>query len=151
MTLKGIAQYVIEKYPKSCFAQNINEFGYGYVLEDDELLAEELANFFAYDLLHLCGCGIPDNTWEVIRRILRIRSKAREMEYSDILQMYKDELHLDTDDDLQHGSFQFILYVLDHYGLIEHGSSVGGCWLSELGKMYLMVLDAYFGGSTDGL
>ena len=142
-SIKEIAEYIIEKYPESCLAQNVTKYGHGYLLEDDEMLTEELASFFANDIFGLCGCGNPEDTWEVIRRVLRIRSEARERDYYEIKQMYKDELHLDNDDDIDHGVLQFILYILDNNGLVEHGGSIGGCWLSELGKMYLTVLDAW--------
>ena len=142
MTIFEIARFVCERYPNSCIAANV---GVNYVDRyDKELLIEMLVEFFSYDILNLCGCGIPENTWEVIHHILSIRLLAREMDYSEIKKMYKDELHLDADDDLQHGSLQFILYILDDCGLVEHGSSVGGCWLTELGKMYLTVLDEWF-------
>jgi hypothetical protein len=143
-SIKEIAEYIIEKYPGSCLAQNVTKYGHGYLLEDDEMLTEELASFFAYDLLGLCGCGNPEDAWDVIRRVLRIRSLCREREYDEIKQMYKDELRLDIDNDVDWGILQFILYILDDKGLVEHGSSIGGCWLTELGEMYLTVLDAWF-------
>ena len=33
--------------------------------------------------------------------------------------------------------------MLDSKGIVEHGSSIGGCWLSKLGEMYLTVLNAW--------
>ena len=110
-TIKEIANYVVEKYPKSCFAEEALRDHID--LNDEEWMTDMLADFFAYDILQLCGCGIPEDTWEVIRRLLTIRSKARDLEYEQIVQMYKDELHLDNDDELQYGSLQFILYILN--------------------------------------
>lgn len=34
----------------------------------------------------------------------------------------------------------FVLYLLDHWDLTEHGGSVGGSWLSEKGRDVLAVL-----------
>lgn len=143
-SIREIGEYVIKKYPESCLARNVTEYGYTYLLDDDETLTEVLASFFAYDVLGLCGCGNPEDTWDVIRRVLRIRSSCRERLYDEIKQMYRDELRLDIDNDVDWGILQFILYILDDKGLVEHGSSVGGCFLTELGEMYLTVLDAWF-------
>lgn len=148
LNIKRIAAFVIKTYPDSCFAENAKN---GYIdMNDDEMLTEELVRFFAYDILNLCGCGNPEDTWDVIRRVLRIRLEARDIAYAEMIQRYKDELHLDDDDDLQHGSLQFILYILDHFGLVEHGSSIGGCWLTDLGRMCLFVMDAWFALNPDG-
>lgn len=41
------------------------------------------------------------------------------------------------------GLLQFMAYILDDRGFTEHGSSIGGCWLTEKGEMFLTVLDAW--------
>lgn len=60
-----------------------------------------------------------------------------------VQQRYKTELNIDDQDDIQWGLLQFMAYILDDRGFTEHGSSIGGCWLTEKGEMFLTVLDAW--------
>lgn len=46
-------------------------------------------------------------------------------------------------DSMNYGMLQLLAYVLDSYGFTEHGSSVGGCWLTKDGERLLTVLDAW--------
>lgn len=145
MRLSEIAEYVVEKYPDCCMAcNNIIKIG---CREEwyEEYLIDELIDFFSYEIVNMCGCGIPEDTYETIRRLLNIRLEWQEnkLKYKDVQQRYKEELKLDTSDDIYYGVLQFMLYMLDSCEIVEHGSSIGGCWLTELGKMYLTVLNAW--------
>ena len=145
MKLSEIAEYIIEKYPDSCIASN-NEIIKGN-REDwcEESLINPLMDFFSFEWMDMCGCGVPEDTHEIIRKILIIRKDRfeKDIKYEKIQERYKDELHLNTKDSLQYGALQFILYILDARQIVEHGSSIGGCWLTELGEMYLAVLNAW--------
>lgn len=145
MRLSEIAEFVVEKYPDCCMASN-NVVKKG-CREDwyEEYLIDELMDFFSYEIMDMCGCGCPEDTHDVIRRILNIRKDRfeKDIKYDEVQERYKEELHLDTQDSLHYGALQFILYMLDSNGILEHGSSIGGCWLTELGKMYLDVLNAW--------
>ena len=57
--------------------------------------------------------------------------------------MKKYRKHLDTEDSLHYGVLQFVLYMLDAKGIVEHGGGISSCWLTKLGKMYLTVLNAW--------
>lgn len=139
-TLDYVKDYVIKNYPDSCAAYNIPNG----VCEESEL--EEILKFFAYDILDLCGCGIPEHTWEVIRRVLHAQNifHSDRIDYTDLKAIYKDSLNLNLDQSIDHGVVQFCLYILDSKGLLEHGGSVGGSWLTELGKMYLSMLTIWY-------
>ena len=39
------------------------------------------------------------------------------------------------------GLIQFVLYMLDSAGFLEHGSGIWGAWLTDLGRMFLYVLN----------
>lgn len=146
MRLSEIAEYVVKKYPDCCMACN-NDVKHGCREEwYEEYLIDILMDFFLYEIVDMCGCGIPDYTHEVIRRTLKIRNdwQNNRIKYEEVQERYKNELNLDPKDELQYGSLQFILYKLDSCGILEHGSSIGGCWLTELGKMYLDVLNAWY-------
>lgn len=94
----------------------------------------------------MCGCGNPEDTYEAIRRYLHIRKlwhKNKNITWDGVKEQYKTQLCIDVDNDIEHGVLQFMMYVLDHYDFTEHGSSIGGCWLTEKGEMLLTVLDAW--------
>ena len=95
--------------------------------------------------MDMCGCGCPEDTHELIRKILIIRSEwqDKKISYEEVIKRYKDDLDLDNRNVNHYGALQFILYMLDAYGIVEHGSSIGGCWLTDLGERYLTVLNAW--------
>ena len=145
MRLSEIAEYIVEKYPDCCMAVN-NVISKGCREEwYEEYLIDPLMDFFSFELLDMCGCGCPENTHEWIRKILTIRSEwqDKKISYEEIKNRYKNDLDLDDSNNNHYGALQFILYILDAYGIVEHGSSIGGCWLTDLGKMYLTVLNAW--------
>lgn len=142
MELYEIAKYIVENDSKndtSNIAKGINENN----KEDWSELLEPLMDYYMYGRLHLCGCGNPEDTYEVIRKYLRIREIAitDRQTYDDVQKKYKEDLHIDTEDDLQYGLLQFLMYVLDENGFTEHGSSIGGCRLTKDGERLLTVLD----------
>ena len=110
-----------------------------------EYVVYSLVEFFSSYILEFCGCGNPEFTYEIIRRYLNIRNDFHtdKIKYEDIKRKYKEELQLDPNDNTQYGILQFIMYTLDCRNITEHGSSVGGCWLTDLGKKYLAVLNAW--------
>ena len=143
MRLSEIAEYVVDNNPDCCIK---NEVVRGCRTEPyEESLIEPLLDFYMYEKMDLCGCGIPEDTYEAIRRYLRIRKSCFEenLSWEDITERYRANLHIDYDDSMNHGILQFLAYILDSYGFTEHGSSVGGCWLTEEGERLLTVLDAW--------
>lgn len=113
--------------------------------EEEELLIEPLMDYFMYEKLDLCGCGSPEDTYEIIRRYLHVRKDAHDgnLPYNEVCDRYMSDLHINYSDEIQYGMLQFLMYILDSHGFTEHGSSVGGCWLTESGEMFLTVLDAW--------
>ena len=146
MKLSEIAEYIIEKYPNCCMSNNNDVVKGCREKWYEESLIDPLMDFFSYELLHLCGCGTPEDTYELIRKILTIRFEwqSRKISYEEVIRRYKDDLKLDTNNSSHYGILQFVMYILDHNGILEHGSSIGGCWLTNLGEMYLTVLNAWY-------
>lgn len=146
MLMSEISEYIVNKYSDCCMAvNNIVDNG---CREDwyEEYLVDELISFFMYEKLNLCGCGAPEYTYETIRRLLTIRKEWQDnnnIKYEDVIKRYLEDLHIDNDDDMQYGMLQFMMYVLDDKGMLEHGSSIGGCWLTNEGKMLLDVLNEW--------
>lgn len=130
MKLNEIANYVIKGYPNSCFA--INAKSYPHMCDD----AEELYSFFAYELIGICSCGQPENAMRMVRNYLRYvgaawgdRESVLEKGFG-VKSVYDNELLL------------FMAYILDEKDLTDHGSGIGGAWITEMGKMCLTVLEA---------
>ena len=152
LTCKVIANYIIENYPDSCLSCN---YDYDYIdKSDDEFLLEECKNFFFYEILNTCGCGRPDDTTSVIKDILNIIN-----DYDNERQNYnREEINIAYDkkqnrlnnlcgteikDNTNYdGLIQFVLYMLDSAGFLEHGSGIWGAWLTDLGRMFLYFLNS---------
>lgn len=118
LNVNKIAEYIIGHYPESCLAENI-KMGHRY---DETELMEECKHFFYYEKLGWCGCGCPEDAERCVLNLLsEIKVKTADV--------YADDLLL------------CLAYTLDHAGLLEHGTSIGGAWLTEEGKMYLYLLE----------
>lgn len=145
MRLSEIAQHVVECDP--CGYMHLSNEYIKDCKEDwyEESLIRPLMDYYMYEKLHLCGCGSPEDTYEVIRRYLHIRKDWRDnsVPYEKVIERYKTDLGIDADNNMHYGILQFLMYVLDDNGFTEHGSSVGGCWLTKNGEMLLAVLDAW--------
>lgn len=128
MNLNIIKDHIIKTYPESCLAYNYNDSYY------EELLIEECEDFFYYEKLHWCGCGDPDAAKEVIRDYLEVVNKKfdSDADFYDkfgVKYVYDDKLLL------------CLAYTLDAAGFTDHGSSIGGAWLTDEGKMFLWLLE----------
>lgn len=93
--------------------------------ELDECHFESPADFLYYYVMKGCGCGngpeIAKRAWSIFLEI----AEKREDRYKVI---YKSMYN------------QTITQWLDSLELLEHGSSVGGSWLSEDGKALYQAL-----------
>ena len=111
---------------------------------DEEQLFEECHEFFRYEIIGLCGCGDPYSVEKTIRNLLNIIGRRRNE--LDKKKAY-DKEHKELREEFQVSSIYdnslllFMVYILDDKGILEHGGSVGGAWLSTLGEMYLYVLN----------
>lgn len=145
MRLSEIAEYIVKNYPKCNMTYN-HDVKKG-CREDwyEEYLIDPLMDFFSFEIMKMCGCGNPECTYELIRKILTIRSEwiNENLSYEEVINRYKNDLGLEKTNDNHYGALQFILYILDARQIVEHGGSIGGCWLTDLGKMYLTVLNAW--------
>lgn len=103
MRLSEIAEYVVDNNPDCCVK---NEVIRGCRTESyEESLIEPLLNFYMYEKMDLCGCGIPENTYEAIRRYLHIRKSCFEenLSWEDVTERYRTNLHIDYDDSMNYG------------------------------------------------
>lgn len=87
----------------------------------------EHASSILSDDLGLCGCGIPEEAYALVRSLLSLTP------------FYK---HLDAVDALlpDAATKHIVLSVLDSAGLTEHGTTIGGSWITPKGSFLLAVL-----------
>lgn len=144
-------KYIIKTYPEGCASYNWLNY-YEEILSDkrlpeeyefDNIIEESLKEF--YHEIGLCGCGNPEFTYEVIRQILNIQSKRFDSAetYKERQKHFSDLCNSSMDNENYYGLIQFVLYILDDKGFLEHGGSIGGAWLSEKGTIYLDLLNVW--------
>lgn len=108
----------------------------------NECSYEDAESLIATGLLGWCGCGMPSKALAFVRDALR----AIELTGNDCF-LEPNENHWDERKSAESrlypsdGAYYFAMYVLDSKGLTEHGSGVGGCWLTQSGKMLLSDLE----------
>ena len=145
MRLSEIAEWVVKYHPDCLMVPNHTVVD--GCREDwyEKSLIEPLMSYWMYEDLGLCDCGRPEYTYEAIRKFLHIRQDWREnkLEYTEVLNRYKRDLHVDDNDNNQFGLLQFMMYILDEHEFVEHGSGITGCWLTEKGERLLVTLDAW--------
>lgn len=145
MNLTKIKDYIIKKYPDSCLTTNYQN-NKNYYDECEEELIEECTNFFYYEKLNWCGCGSPEIAKIVIRDFLKILDT--DMKDKDIdwqirsekkHKMMKERFGVDSvyDNEL----LLCFAYAMDAAEFTKHGSSIGGAWISDEGKMFLWLLE----------
>lgn len=88
-----------------------------------------------YGLLHLCGCGCPEEAYNFCRDVLAsfdrrgVHDEPPTREWvnaEDAVEKLIKERHADAAHVLSH--------LLTHLDLLEHGGSVGGSWLTKNGE-----------------
>jgi hypothetical protein len=129
----AISDYITKKYPQSCVASNSSHD------------ADECRKFFHYEKLKWCGCGSPEDALKPVQKILRILNEYRKFKgtaeeaYNEKCKMFEREFGVNSiyDNEL----LLCLAYTLDAAGLTEHGSSIGGAWISDEGEMFLYLLD----------
>ena len=83
-----------------------------------------------------------DSFWDLTKSWSEIKDNDT-LSYEDKRNEFKEHLGLSLDEMTGYGIWQFMLYYLDKVGIVEHGSSIGGCYLTDFGKVYLSVLEEW--------
>lgn len=104
--------------------------------ECDKLDTEEaLSHFRSYfysEILNFCGCGSPISILDEV--ILPLLDDFDYGPYENFNRRTAE------DDDVSEPLIEFFLHYFDALKLTNHGSSVGGSWLEESGRMWREVL-----------
>jgi len=142
-TMKLIAKY----YEDGRVIKNSESNGFLDILsgkediEDDAdatIIVDECIKEFLIVDLKMCGCGSPERTQEVIKLVLEAHSIK---DYKCRMEALSNICDVDINKNANYdGLIQFVLYILDSHGILEHGSSIGGAWLTEKGKALLELL-----------
>lgn len=145
--LARIHNFIRDEYPDSCIAENekINGFDPNGIPVYE--IIKECSEFFLYEILGFCGCGCPEISIEAVCDYLDIID-LRHTESDDKLNRYanfdkarqllQEKFHAKyvSDDPM----LQFMAYTLDDADLTDHGSSINGAWITDLGRMCKYVL-----------
>ena len=116
------------------------------------------------EIFGLCGCGDPDSViktyYHPFLRAIKIKTdQIRSSSFAEnciCASKEKGEAIWKSlnGEKVNHTCFKvvedqaleyLILYALDHFQLTEHGSFIGGCWLTKKGETALLMCDAIFG------
>ena len=126
--------------------------------EYEEQRIEFIKDFY-YKKLNCCGCGSPWNILYTIRLVLNTLNKRQNnwnkedynKNHSYYYNLYEKEIQLslnlkdeneDLDDfSINEGVKEIVLNLLNNCEVLEHGSGIGGSWLTEYGKELLKYLN----------
>ena len=105
----------------------------------DKAMAKKCIEEFWIDEIRFCDCGSPGNTLKLIKQILNLIYKRYDKEeYVDYnYDNFKEDIHnlfQCKSSEMSMEIYYIIAYLLDSVDVLEHGSSIGGSWLSSSGK-----------------
>lgn len=114
-----------------------------YVEDDPFGTYEERKSLFSTFLytdsgLPCCGCGDPESTLLAIVNALTICSMDGVEERKALMQEKFKTEYVSNDPLLQ-----MLFYVLDEAGYTTHGGSINYCWLTDAGKVMLVLLKRF--------
>lgn len=137
MTIQTIISYIIEKYPKSCLAVNLMKPRSGI-----KPTAEEVVKFFYTERLEWCTCGDPQVACDCIKNYLsalNIKTGDRQSDMDTRHAALKE--HFGVEWVYDNPLLLCLAYTLDTAKFTEHGTGIGGAWLTDEGKMFLYALE----------
>lgn len=98
-------------------------------MKKESAMDQRVAQFWS---TYWCGCGDPESAADSFREIMEMFQEDDRNGYTSVHVNYErfkaySEKHGE-------GLTYCILYWLTGMGLIEHGGSVGGSWMTDLGR-----------------
>lgn len=111
----------------------------GHYVGKDGHLYNSAEDFLQMDILNFCGCGNPEESLLFTRKTLQ-KIKARSDNFCDPTKLSALEGWLGP-------AYEFVLYVLTEKGIIEHGGSIYGSWLTSKGVQLLDDLNRLYNES----
>lgn len=98
----------------------------------------------------MCGCGIINEVVSKITDYLEIlniwtdnctSSKPTKICIEQRKNMLNEKFNINSETD--EPLLSFMVYILDDKGLIDHGSSISGSYITDLGRVFLYVYKIY--------
>ena len=103
-------------------------------------MSEEEIQEIIYNDLGFCGCGNPEVVLQFVHQALRLIKQRKESGWNDDSNTAIETHFRSEKDEL---FYWMAWYFLDRSKLIEHGTGVGGSWLTEKGEDFLQYLDTH--------
>jgi hypothetical protein len=103
-----------------------------------------------FEDLRLCGCGSPIHRITFVKSLLNLINDRFEKDIpydvycKKLVELFGFKENGDSKrylNEIQDGVVEFVLDQFNEAGLLEHGSSVGGSWLTAYGKEMLKILN----------
>ena len=139
-----IVKYLTECFPDSCFAHNYANCKSAFY----EDVNEELYKYFRYEVLHWCGCGSPEEADKQVVKYLNLIDIPWRDKYNTALENLKDfdrkyaeykklcKEYFGVEGIYDNPLLLCLAYTMDAARFSEHGSSIGGAWITDRGKIY---------------
>ncbi len=104
---------------------------------DDFIKEEERLNEL-YFSIGMCGCGSPDEIKLFLHNMIKIQQNYKEslIDYQKKVESIKNLIQNTPPNVI----FEFVFNILDHNNMVEHGSSINGAWLTNLGEEFFNLL-----------
>ena len=110
-------------------------------IRDDEGVHHDGIAGWCGSFLGLCGCGCPEEALDTALGVLsavEARTEAWRAKDKATDEMAYEQLKRLVPFDGEYAGLGYaFMYLLDSKGLLEHGSSIGGSWLTDDGKEFL--------------
>lgn len=100
-------------------------------MNDRENVLQHVNGLF-YIQLGLCGCGDPEESFDLVRNLLALAP------YYQGPEVREEVASLCGNEAAKH----IVLSTLDRADLIEHGGGIDGSWLTDKGEWYLKALNS---------
>lgn len=144
ISVGGIIKYLTEYCPDSCFAINYKN---KYPFDDYD---KELYDYFRYEVLNWCGCGTPEEADKEVLKYLNLIDERFILSdnpndhyeyianFSSWYDQYKSTCkeYFGCETIYDNPLLLCLAYTMDAAGFSEHGSGIGGAWITGRGKIY---------------
>ena len=120
------ADALMQEHHKRCKRYHLR-FDGEYYLDQDDVSWSSVESWFFCDILGGCGCGTSEDLATKAIGLL-IDLAAPERDYNAFAIKYNDQF------------WELLMHWFDHAGLVEHGTSIFGSWLTDKGQAIHKIL-----------